>query len=256
MPEYIENQRFLQENNPNYSYKFYSASERKNFIGANYESKILNLYNSIDLKYPAAQADFFRYLVIYKIGGIYLDIDSTILKPLESIINKTDRFIVSNWPSQIDNFSTKHWGQHRNLDIPEFQNFFIMSEPNSEIMEAVIKKIIHNLENYNPFWHGVGWKGTLNTTGPIMYTKALIPFTNSPMLTRVTNEYLGIRHTVFKLNSPEQIGSIGRNHYSKNFHSLIKTNSFINFFVIIYSRILHPFRKILDRYFLKKIINS
>jgi mannosyltransferase OCH1-like enzyme len=43
-----------------------------------------------------AKADFWRYLVLYKYGGVYIDIDSSIDVPLDSFINGGDCAILSS----------------------------------------------------------------------------------------------------------------------------------------------------------------
>lgn len=41
------------------------------------------------LKIGAAKADFWRYLVLYKMGGIYLDVDAIIIQPLDELFYNT-----------------------------------------------------------------------------------------------------------------------------------------------------------------------
>ena len=70
--------------NPDYEYRFYDDNDILDFIKKNYDSETLNVYKKLVI--GASKADFFRYLVIYKTGGIYLDIDSVINKNLDSLI--------------------------------------------------------------------------------------------------------------------------------------------------------------------------
>ena len=47
--------------------------------------------------YGAAKADLFRYLLIYAYGGVYLDLKSTVEKPLSESLSGNESFILSHW---------------------------------------------------------------------------------------------------------------------------------------------------------------
>ena len=71
--------------NPDFKYYFYNDQECRQFIIKNYDEKILNSYDKL---YPCAyKADFFRYLIIYKYGGIYLDNKYLVRKTLNFILD-------------------------------------------------------------------------------------------------------------------------------------------------------------------------
>lgn len=83
----------LKLNNPNYNYYFYTDEAILDFIKTNYSNEIFNAYCKLQI--GAAKADFWRYLVLYKYGGIYLDIDSYISIPLDNFILENDKAIVT-----------------------------------------------------------------------------------------------------------------------------------------------------------------
>ena len=89
--EFLLNINFLKENNQNYRYYLYDDEDIINFIKKNYSNNILNYYNQINPIYGPARADFFRYLLMYETGGVYLDIKSTLDVPLEKVI-KTNNY--------------------------------------------------------------------------------------------------------------------------------------------------------------------
>ena len=55
-----------------------------NFVNQHFIGEISELYNKLNI--IVAKVDFWRYLVLYKYGGIYLDMDSSIDKPLNELI--------------------------------------------------------------------------------------------------------------------------------------------------------------------------
>jgi mannosyltransferase OCH1-like enzyme len=74
----------LKRKNPEFEYQFYSDDRISEFILNEFGKEIYELYDRINI--GAAKADFFRYAILYKKGGIYLDIDSLSVIKLENFI--------------------------------------------------------------------------------------------------------------------------------------------------------------------------
>ena len=69
---------------PEYKHVIYDDNECLNFIKENFGDELVDLFN----KYAGYhKADIFRYLILYKNGGIYLDIKIELTKPLKDIFN-------------------------------------------------------------------------------------------------------------------------------------------------------------------------
>lgn len=204
LPEYSDNRSNMALANPNWTFKLYTSKDRTEFIQNNFESRIFDSYLSIDKRYGAAQADFFRYLVVYVEGGLYLDIKSTVTKPLEEVILNDDMFVTANWPSQIDGIDTSNLGMHSDLEFLEYQNWFILSSPRNRILKEVIEGIVENLKNYRPVRDGVGKHGVLRTTGPIAYSRIIHPYVKNGLARLSTNEDLGFRPTIYRIESNER----------------------------------------------------
>ena len=83
--------------NPEYQYIYYDDNDIIHFIKKYYDQYILDLYLSINEQYGAAKSDFFRYLLMYKIGGVYLDIKSAANIPFNEIIKEDDEYLLSSW---------------------------------------------------------------------------------------------------------------------------------------------------------------
>ena len=79
--------------NPDYDYKFYDDEDIFYFIKENYDKSTLKAYN--DLQIGASKADFWRYLVLYKCGGVYLDIDAVLYRDLDDLIREDDVAIIT-----------------------------------------------------------------------------------------------------------------------------------------------------------------
>ena len=204
LPEAIlENLKFLSHANREWTHTIYSSSDREDFIRTHFGRAVLESYLSIDARYGAARADYFRYLVVYEKGGIYMDIKSTATKPLDSILLPTDTFITAQWPYELDGVDIKSIGMHADLPFREYQNWFILGASRVKVLEEVIEVVQKNLLNYNPFINGVGKYGVLRTTGPIAYSKTIHPFVLRGEVRLCSNHDLGLRPTIFKVEDGE-----------------------------------------------------
>ena len=92
-----DNIKKLNENmlslNKDYAYYLFDDNDIELFIQENYDNNILKAYNMLNV--GAAKADLWRYLILYKNGGIYLDIDSEIYSNLDELISSDDHAIIS-----------------------------------------------------------------------------------------------------------------------------------------------------------------
>ncbi|QJD99902.1 hypothetical protein HH212_07595 [Massilia forsythiae] len=160
--------------NPGWEYRFYDDADIEAFIKQNYPAFVWDYYERIDKRYGAARADFFRYLLMYKVGGVYLDIKSGALRPLDSVLKPDDCFILSKWHSEDGGF--EHWGlvfDLRHLHGGEYQQWHIVCSPGHPFLKAVLEQVFFNIDHYDPHLHQTGKRGTLRVTGPVPYTLAI-----------------------------------------------------------------------------------
>ena len=89
---HIKISKFL-EINPDYKYHLYTDNEMDDFVKENYPGEIYECYSRLNI--IVAKVDFWRYLVLYKYGGVYLDMDSSIDRPLNGLIKPDDDAIIT-----------------------------------------------------------------------------------------------------------------------------------------------------------------
>ncbi|WP_179405131.1 glycosyltransferase family 32 protein [Burkholderia guangdongensis] len=215
LPEEIQlNIRNLTANNPGWRHFFYDDFDMFLFIRNHYGHRVLKAFNSINPLYGASRSDFFRYLLIYKVGGVYLDIKSSAARPLDSV-TAGHQYLLSYW----DNGSTgthSGWGLH----VPgsprgEFQQWHIASIPEHPFLKRVIERVLHNIENYSPQRFGVGRMGILNTTGPIAYTESIMPMLRQhDHHFADTNHELGLVYSIYSDHWKSQLYDFRHPHYS------------------------------------------
>jgi mannosyltransferase OCH1-like enzyme len=178
--EYINNIKKIKEQNPDYTYYYFNNNDCIKFIKENYDNEIAYLYENINDCYGAAKADFFRLLFIYKMGGVYLDIKSTLAKPLNEIIRPFDEYLLSSWKTK--NFHYIHQNEYsgyhiNNNKFGEFTQWNIIARKNHPFLKTVIDKIIYNLKN--PPNKTLNVLNILQLTGPIIYTNTILEIINN-----------------------------------------------------------------------------
>ncbi len=158
--------------NPGWQHTIWTKKEIHDAIYDWYGYEVLDLYLHINPRYPAAQADLFRYLCIYKLGGVYLDLKSGASVPFERIFSLEDQYVLSQWnnaPGQKFQYS----GIHEELGhIPggEFQNWHIIASSGHPFLQQAIIDVLSNIRRRAA---GKGKQGVLSITGPIPYTLAI-----------------------------------------------------------------------------------
>eukprot|EP00667_Euglena_gracilis_P005816 EG_transcript_5858 len=164
---------------------------------------VKDIYDSINPHYGAARSDFFRYVVLYLLGGVYLDLKSFCRIPLDELLQPDDRLVVVDW----DPKRFYGWGEWPD-DIPgrgrEHMNGFIAAAPRHPALHAVLLRLLRQYRRYTPYclelhecpsgmlyrfkadssfdatfwprkqWQCYGRGGTLVMTGPVVFTSAIL----------------------------------------------------------------------------------
>jgi len=198
----------LKRLNPDWEYRFYDDEDIEKYITRNFPD-VLPYYVSINSKYGAARADLFRYLVIYNEGGVYMDIKSTFIKPLNMAIKEDDAYLLSYWNR---GKSGIHPEIHNSLG--EFQQCFIIGRKGHMFLKNVIDTVLRNIDIYRYRIHFYGKYGTLRVTGPIAYTLAIAPLTKQyPHRFVRSDEELGYIYSIYELSDTKNHKNIFSNHY-------------------------------------------
>jgi len=181
--------------NPGWEHRLHDAGAARTFIAGEYGAAVLALWEAIDPAYYAARADLLRYLLLYRHGGVYLDVKSTALAPLDSVLDPADAFLLGQWPDQRDlPARASRFRELRHVAGGEYQQWVIVAAPGHPFLRAVIAAVLANIAGYRSFRDGVGAKGVLAVTGPIAYTRAIHPIRDRHPHRLVAFEALGLRY--------------------------------------------------------------
>ncbi|MFD2161730.1 glycosyltransferase family 32 protein [Paradesertivirga mongoliensis] len=138
----------FRKKNPEYQYEFYDDGRIESFFETEFEDNVLQAYRRLNI--GAAKADMFRYAILLKKGGIYLDIDSGIKGRLSDFILPDDRAVIT---------------RERNPDL--YVQWALVYEANHPFLKRTLDLVLENI-SLNKFPHDVH-----ATTGPTVYTKAI-----------------------------------------------------------------------------------
>jgi mannosyltransferase OCH1-like enzyme len=170
----IENLKAL---NPGWRHCFYNDDDIIAFIIKEYGHDMLHCYEKINPRYGAARADLFRYLLLYRFGGVYLDIKSTATLPLDTALSNDELYILSHWKNELGAVR-QSWGKHPELEAiehGEYQQWHIICVAGHPFLEAVINEVVSRIASYRPWRERLGQQAVIRTTGPIAYTLAIAP---------------------------------------------------------------------------------
>jgi inositol phosphorylceramide mannosyltransferase catalytic subunit len=184
--------------NPDWDHRLYDDRHMEAFIASVYGERLLSYYKRIHRSYGASRTDLFRYLLMYKEGGLYLDIKSSLERPLQRVLYPEDVFVLARWPLGAP---FEGWGVHKELrhfGLREFQQWHIAAAPGHPFLRAAIETVVHKIALYNPFLHKVGRHGVLRLTGPVAYTQAIAPLLHRhPHRLVDSHEALGFTYSIF-----------------------------------------------------------
>ena len=203
----------LRIKNPDFTHTLWDAQQGEAFVESIFGRDMLLAYLSINPIYYAARADLLRYLIIYKFGGVYLDVKSGTTIPLNSMPIWASDYVLSQWDNG-DGRRYRTMGMHADLAPVlkggEFQQWFILASPGHPFLENVINRVLRNIWSYTPQHFDTGKLGVLKTTGPIPYTMAIAELVERYPAAVVQSEDIGFVFTAIQRHDEVFV-----DHYSK-----------------------------------------
>ena len=108
-------------------YRFVSDAEIEAFVAREFPGRIERCYRRLAI--GAAKADLWRLLVLYRYGGIYIDIDGHLVWPIDRLLkdDPSELFVISK--------------------DGRFTNYFMASAPGNPLIKALIDEALCRIEN-------------------------------------------------------------------------------------------------------------
>jgi hypothetical protein len=118
--------------NPEFDYYLYSDDASRRFIEMNYDKEVVAAFNA--LKPGAYKSDLWRYCILYKRGGVYMDIKYYSTVPLITIIKENPVIFTRD---------REHYCHNMKPDTGVY-NAFMVSPPNNKVFKHCIDEIVES----------------------------------------------------------------------------------------------------------------
>jgi len=173
--------------NADYSFSFFDNARMNAYMEACYSGHpILRLYHEVRM--PAEKADIWRYCILYREGGIYCDIKSTLTVPFRKILPADATELVSYSRNLLKDYldipryadpslflAAPPRQVKERLECPEHPlvNWLLCFEKESPILGELIELIVRSA----PFYRGKRYENPhlagIHFTGPLALTQAV-----------------------------------------------------------------------------------
>ena len=143
------------ENHPAWEYMFWDESRMNGFIKEFYPQ-----YRAayMSFKYNIQRWDAIRYLILYKIGGLYADFDYECISPLDDLLKHKSCCFASEPDEHLRLFSKKGY----------FNNALMASIPEHPFMKLIIEAVFSKDDSKKIYMSKM--MEVLETTGPLILT--------------------------------------------------------------------------------------
>ena len=119
------------------TFHFYDDAVCDAFIATHFDKRTLNAYRRINPVYGAMRADFFRYCVLYILGGTYADIKTSICVPLYQVIQPEDICILDICRGDLESWRAR---------APTYEQWLLMFAPRHPYLQQIIENMIQKIE--------------------------------------------------------------------------------------------------------------
>jgi inositol phosphorylceramide mannosyltransferase catalytic subunit len=135
---------------PHWKYVLMTDDDNLEFV-KRFFPDFLHIFQAFE--HPIQRADAIRYMWLYVNGGVYLDLDLEIIKPLDDLFYEDkDLYVVRSV-----NFSSS------------YTNAFMAAKPRLKVM----LQCLEDMREPNSFWHVGKHLQVVKSTGPDMFTHAI-----------------------------------------------------------------------------------
>ena len=145
--------------NPSFDYRFYDDTDCELFVKTHYP----DFYDTYrEMQKPVEKADLFRYLIVHHFGGMYADMDTTCVSPIDKLFAEDDRVVVA----------VEEVG--RNQSIGQILQWAFAARPRQPLFLDIAREIVVRHNYLKSAGKPLGIDDdtlTLWKTGPMLFTE-------------------------------------------------------------------------------------
>jgi hypothetical protein len=166
--------------NPNWRIMYHEDLDCLRLVETHY-SEFLQLFDSFPKN--VERADFFRYLVLYHYGGVYVDIDVECVVPLDQWLGSDVRLVIGvenefsdTWSAMIRSYPRRR----------QYQQWAIMSSKGHPLFDLVLRRIEQHFQSETAASFGsenldLSNRATLERTGPALWTDVVSSYLDTTL---------------------------------------------------------------------------
>ena len=190
---------------------FYNDKDCDNFIRDHFDEDVYRAFKTIHPAYGAMRADFFRYCVLYKRGGVYIDIKCRINVSLFRDVICDDDICLLDIP--------KHHTEPWRIDKPTHEQYVLIFAPGHPYLKSMIELMVDYIsKKYEPKEINgrppTPRQKILHITGPDAFTVAVHKCTQEKLLHRII-DYDSMFSLHVDIDYKKMYAMNGRTHYSE-----------------------------------------
>lgn len=226
--------------NPDFEFLFFDDAKIDSFIKENFPEYLMPIKL---FTHPIQRYDFSRYLIIYKLGGFYFDLDVFLVHNLQDLLNY--ECVFSFEELTISHFLRKCYG----VDW-EIGNYAFGATPEHPFILAIIENCVRTLKDPS-------WVKPMMKNIPIIFQKDFYPFyTSGPgLVTRTLVERKDLSSRV-KILFPEDVCDMKNWNLFGNHGIHLHQGTWIKRKGFVHSRLLRLWMALVRRKMLKESAKS
>jgi mannosyltransferase OCH1-like enzyme len=165
--------RAFRELNPDWSFRFYRDAEMDGYLRAHYgDEPIYEIFRNA--RFGPMRADIWRYCVLHREGGVYVDINKRVDVPLSSFIGPGDAAYLALEPAVLspppeydpDDPPLRNHGR-------AIANWFMACSAGHPFLRRTIDNIVRAYPQYRNRVVEHVQSAVINFTGPVMLTRSI-----------------------------------------------------------------------------------
>ncbi|SPJ85627.1 related to alpha-1,6-mannosyltransferase HOC1 [Fusarium torulosum] len=162
--------------NPGWRYERITDANNDAYVRDRFDANISDVFTSS--QDPVLKADFLRYLILLREGGVWADIDTYAHQPVSKWIPKKDQGLV-NLVVGIENDHHKQpiWpGSPYSVQLCQYS---VLAQPNHPAIKTLVEQVTIDLKKLLASKQPnetVSFQDVMSTTGPFAFTKVLMDY--------------------------------------------------------------------------------
>ena len=155
--------------NPEWQVRVYNDEDAHAFVRDEFPTRVASAYEQLSSN--VERADFFRYLIVLRYGGVYVDMDIECRRPFDDVIGPRD-LLVAGWEMGFSSFErAARSGYARQMQILQWT---FAAAPGHPALSRIVDLITRGDDARDDLIAEEPHRDILNRTGPGVFTDSIL----------------------------------------------------------------------------------